>query len=277
MLQKPEQVGYNGVSRRQILKALGVGMGTITVGTLMGCTSLVDRVARSSNGTERFIPLSKEQQLANAFAKADKKSLKKAAKALKKIQDDYKQDGDLYSSISRARKVLERVFNHYNSIGLTNALEAYTVRLALETYNDLDPETIQALRDEGLTEEEIQQSHSLVLQARERLLPIASTLHVPQILDDIITKMKRAEKKRKKSQSLSTIHDLKMVPAAQWVSCIMSIFQLIAASILLAAACSACPTPTAPLSCYLCAAAISAYMAAYLDYYMECGDALNLW
>jgi hypothetical protein len=184
----------------------------------MGCT-LVDRGQGVQNGTERFIPLSKEQQLANAFAKADKKLLKEAAKALKKIRDDYKQDGDLYSSISRARRVLERVFNHSNSIGLTSALEAYTVRLALESCNGLDPQLTQALRDEGFTEGEIQESDNLVLQARERLLPVASTLHVPQILADIITKMKKAEERYR---PLSDAHSSKARTQRDVINCILA-------------------------------------------------------
>ncbi len=243
-------------------------MGAIAVGTLTGCM-LVDRVARSSNSAKRLTLLAKEQQVANAFAKVDKKLSREATKAIKKIRDDYKRDGDRYSAISRTRKVLERVFNHYNAIGLTAALEAYTVRLALETYNDLDPRLIQALRDEGLTEGEIQQSRDLVLKARERLLPVASTLHVPQILADVITKMKREEEKY---QSLSAIYDFKVVPHAEWVSCFISILNLFAASITLVLACSACvtPNPAGPVGCYLCAAATAAYIAAYLEYLMDC-------
>ncbi len=85
MLQNPERVGYNRLSRRQVLKAMGI---LSLVGGLTGCSSLLKDQTLRSNNTQRVIPLSKEQRLAQAFAKLDKKLSREAAKVLKKIRDD---------------------------------------------------------------------------------------------------------------------------------------------------------------------------------------------
>lgn len=266
MLQKSEKVGYNKLSRRRVLKVLGVFS---LVGGLTGCSSLLSPTIKSSN-THKVVPLSKEQQLANAFARANKKLLKEAAKTIRKIKRDYERDGNHYLAISRTRRVLEQVFDHYNSIGLTAALDSYTIRSALEAYNDLDPHLIQALRDEGFTEEEIQQGRDFVLQAKERLLPIASTLHASQIMANVIAKMKREEEQ---FRPLSVIYDFQML-SRDWIGCLKAALNLFANSVALVAACGACaaPNPTTPIDCYLCAAAAASYLAAYIEYVEACAS-----
>lgn len=214
------------------------------------------------------MPLSKEQQLANAFARVNKKLLKESVKTLRKVKRDYEQDGNDYLAISRARRVLEQVFDHYNSIGLTAALDSYTIRAALEAYKDLAPPFIQALRDEGFTEEEIQQSRALVLKAKERLLPTASTLRASQIMADVIAKMKREEEQLRPS---STIYRFKPL-VKNWLGCLKSALTLFAASVALVESCADCavPNPTSPFACYACAGSAAAYLAAYSEYIDNC-------
>lgn len=264
MLQKPEKGGYNRLSRRQVLKVLGVFS---LVGGLPGCSSLLSPTIKSNN-IHKVVPLSKEQLLANAFARVNKKLLKEAVKTIREIKRDYERDGNHYSAISRTRRVVEQVFDHYNSIGLTAALDSYTISSLLEAYNDLDPYLIRALRDEGFTREEIQESRDLVLQAKEHLLPIASTLRMSQIMADIIAKMKRKEEQLR---HLSTIYGFETL-GRNWLNCLRAALNLLAMSGAVVLSCSACaaPTPTTPVECYACAIAVVAYLSAYLDYLDAC-------
>ncbi len=176
-----------------------------------------------------------------------------------------------HSSISRTSKVLKQLFDHYNSIGLTEALEAYTVRVALENYNDdLYYQIAQALQDEGLTRKEIEQGHNLVRKARDRLLPIAATLHVPQTLSNIIAKMKRLELQL---QALRAISSSKVVPQANqanWLDCLSAAFLLGVVAKNIAIVCAGCsiPNPNAPIACLLCGYGLVAYLTAW-DAYLD--------
>ena len=270
MLQNLKKVGYNRLSRRWMLRVFGVSIGVVAIeGILSGC-SLIKNKVESSNNVDRFIPLSsKEQQLVSAFSNVNKRLLKKAVKDIIEARSNLKQNRSVYSSILRARQAFEQVFNHFNSIGLTKAIEAYTVRFALENYNDLNPQIIQALEDDGFTETEIRQSRDLVRQARDRLLPIASALHMPQIMADIITKLKKAEELYR---PLSAAYDSKaMFDMDKLLNCLSMAFLLGATGLHIVGHCVACSMPgniLAPMNCLICLYGLVAYITAY-DAYLD--------
>lgn len=219
------------------------------------------------NNTQRFTPLSKEQQLAQAFAKVDRK-----IKVLKKIRDNWEKDRKLdYSSIPRARKAMEKLFDHFNSIGLTDALEAYTVRFFLENYNGLDPQIIQSLEDESFKEAEIWYIHDLVYKARNQLLPTASTIHMSQILAGIITKMKKVEEELQLSSVAHGFKTKTMMSLDKLLNCLSTAFLLGAAGANVLAACTSCAIPGnifAPIACFACGVGLVSLFSAY-DAYLD--------
>lgn len=251
------------------MKALGM---LSIVSSLTGCGLLRKDQPLESSNIQRLTPLSKEQQLAQAFAKVDKKLAKEAAKVLKKIRDDWEKDRKLYlSSISRARKAVEKLFDHFNSIGLTDALDAYTVRFFLENYNGLDPQIIQSLKDEGFKEAEIWYVHDLVYKARNQLLPTASTIHMPQILAGIITKMKKVEEELQLSSVAHGFKAKTMMSLDKLLNCLSAALLLgnVGASVLMV--CTGCAIPGnifAPIACFACGVGLVSLLSAY-DAYLD--------
>ncbi len=259
MLQKSEKGVYNRLSRRQVLKALGI---LSLVGGLTGCSSLLkDQTLRSSN-TQRFIPLSKEQRLAQAFANLDKKLLHKAMKQMKKSLKTYKGGGSVRTAVKEAREVLKELFTHFNNIGLTIALQE-NAPTALAAYSELPNEAINFLRDADITESEIQELRSRVQMARNELLPKASNLHLGQMMNNIIAQLKMIES----YQASST-----MVPVDfwKWVRCAGSALVTIGTGVATAAACASCAAEPTKLSCVGCAGGAIATLGAAALTAAEC-------
>jgi hypothetical protein len=249
MLQNLRKSGYNRLSRRQVLKILGVGIGGVAVGILGGCTSGLWGNLTNTNSSYRMTALSrKADQLAQAFAKLNMKLLGEAANEMKVILKAYrKREMAARTAISKTRKIAERVFAHYNSVGLTAALEA-NAYAALQAYPGLYPEVISYLRDADLTEDEIQKVRDLCQRARDELLPRASSLNLTQMMNDIVARLKMAES----YQASST-----MVPLDfwRWLRCGGSVLVTISAGIAAGLTCSACAAEPTKVSCLGCAGA----------------------
>jgi len=191
---------------------------------------------------------SKEDQLAKAFAKLNMKLLRKAANEMKAILRAYrKRKMTVRTAISKTRKIVEQVFAHYNSVGLTAALEA-NAYAALQAYPGLYPEVIDYLRDANLTEDEIQKVRDLCQRAQDELLPRASSLNLTKMMNDIVARLKMAE-----SYQVSST----MVPFDfwRWLRCIGSALVTIGAGVAAGISCSACAAEPTKVSCIGCAGA----------------------
>lgn len=86
MLQTPEKGVYNRLSRRQVLRVLGVGTGVMAVGAMSGCTTKRLEPANEDISVAS-IPLSKGELL-DEFKeyKAMKKSVANCGSSLKQSQ-----------------------------------------------------------------------------------------------------------------------------------------------------------------------------------------------
>nr|BAL59730.1 hypothetical protein HGMM_OP4C366 [Candidatus Acetothermum autotrophicum] len=265
MLHKLARISYNKLSRRQVLRGLGVGMGMVAVGTLTGCTSgLVKRL--ETPGSKMAI-LSKEDRLAQAFAKLNKKLLKEAMDEMKAILKAHKRRAITErTAISRTRKVVEQVFDHYNRIGLTSALEenAYA---ALQAYTGLEPDVISYLRSAEVTEDKIQELRSRVQRARDELLPKASNLHLDQMMSNIITQLQMIESHQAAS---TTALKFEQLDFWKWVRCVGSALVTIGTGIATVAACASCASKPEPLSCAGCAGGALATLGAAALTAAEC-------
>jgi hypothetical protein len=207
----------------------------------------------------------KADQLAQAFAKLNMKLLGEAANEMKVILKAYrKREMAARTAISKTRKIAERVFAHYNSVGLTAALEA-NAYAALQAYPGLYPEVISYLRDADLTEDEIQKVRDLCQRARDELLPRASSLNLTQMMSGIITQLKMIES----YQASSTMVPLDL----NWLSlgCIGAIVGTIGAAVATVGACIGCAQNPNLAGCLGCAGGVLATIGGAIVIAAECG------
>lgn len=129
MLQKSESVKYNRLSRRQILKALGIGW---VASSVTGCALFFKDNPTVVQNEPKFAALSEEQQLVNVFSKADQKLLKKTVKKLKGVsqalntvlQNKGKNvPRGLASQVLAANDTAKEVLDHFDQIGLSAELD----------------------------------------------------------------------------------------------------------------------------------------------------------
>jgi len=263
MLQRPETIGYKRISRRQVLKVFGA---MLAVGGLTGCTSLLSSNPKSdSSYGVKQLALSKEDRLAKAFAKVDKRFLKQSFQQIKEIQQSYKRGNiDARLALKKLRQLTEQVFDHYDTIGLIDAIdETFSVRSILETQTEFNPALIQAIIDKGeFTQEEFQQIRSLYQEAREKLLPIASDLTLRKLMARIVNRLRQLEQA---SYSLNAAPSLRLEPMApKWLVCLYAVLSASGWAAIVAVTCFNCaiPGPEAPVDCTACAMALVMFTAA---------------
>jgi len=123
MLQKPEKLQW--LSRRQVLKVFGVGIGTMAIGAVSGCTTrLFD--PSSSN---RFVPLATSTtnpfwRTTQANKNLDREYLRERGKRLKRIAKQLKKgEGDPAKLASESRQPSYEIINHWTERGLLRALD----------------------------------------------------------------------------------------------------------------------------------------------------------
>jgi hypothetical protein len=263
MLQKLEKGSYNKLSRRQVLKALGV---MFAVGELTGCTSLLGPNSKSNSSYDaKQLALSKEDRLVKAFAKIDKRFLKQSFQQIKEIQRSYtKGKIDAQLALKNLRQITEQVFVHYDAIGLIGAIdETFSVRSILETQTEFNPALIQAIMDEGrFTQEEFQQIRGLYQEAREKLLPIASELTLRKLMARIVNKLRQLEET---AYSLNAVPPLRLEPMMpQALVCAHAVISASGWGGIVAIACFSCsiPGPDAIIDCTACAIALVMFTSA---------------
>ncbi len=179
---------------------------------------------------------------------------------MKAILKTYKRKGErketARTAILQTCKIVERVFAHYNSIGLTAALEenAYA---ALQAYSGLYPEVIDYLRGADVTEDEIQKVRDLCQRARDELLLRASTssLNLTHIMNNIIAQLKMAE-------SLPASSAIVPLGILKFLACAGSIAVTVGTAVATVGACVGCVgNPNLP-DCLGCAGGILATVGA---------------
>lgn len=129
MLQKPDMGGYNKLSRRAVLKALGIGW---VASGVTGCALFFKDNPTVVQNEPKFAALSQEQQLIDVFLKADQKLLKKTVEKLKGVsqalntvlQNKGKNvPAGLASQVLAANDTAKEMLDHFDQIGLSVELD----------------------------------------------------------------------------------------------------------------------------------------------------------
>lgn len=128
MLQKPKKAVYNRLSRRQVLRVFGVGMGAMAVGAVSGCTTYLNRIGKiDQTGAGGSIPLSTTalfpktyramKSLNKHYLYEKTQKLKQIVRSLKKIQ------GDPTILTSEAHRIGHVIVDHWSTSGVLLALD----------------------------------------------------------------------------------------------------------------------------------------------------------
>lgn len=260
MLQKSESVKYNRLSRRQVLKVLGV---VFAVSELTGCASLLGPNSKSDSPYE-LAPSSKDR-LTKAFARIDKQFLRQSFRQVREIQRAYmKGEIEVPLVFKKLRQINEQVFTHYDSIDLIGAIdEAFTVRFILETQKDFNSALLQAIADEGrFTQEEVQQIRGLYQEAREKLLPRASDLNLRKLKEEVLNRLRQLEQATHPQNIAPSFKLEPMMP--RWLTCILAVASASGWAALAGTVCAKCAAVVVPepASCTACAYALAMFIAA---------------
>lgn len=261
MLQKSEKGGYNQLGRRQVLKALGAGIGMIAMGTLTGCTSSLVRKLENS-GSKMTALSSEEEQLLSAIARLDFQLLKGAKEEILSAIGTYQISPQ---ALSRVYPALKQVTDHFYEVGLVDAIERewWKVQEAFQDYGEeVLTQVIDELRRSGIPQEKLTEYWRAIPSEIIEFYPVRGEVHksfgtLVQIMEDLVNQ---------DSIALSS----------GWADCFM---EVLAATLLIVwisepalaacAACAAAPSVFNP-GCWRCGAAIGISVIAVIRAIRTC-------
>lgn len=161
---EPSREGKTKVSRRRMVKAMGAGAGLLTIGGMTGCTQLI-------SGTNQGVSLDQNPVWAtmeNSVKERDLRQLQNAKKdAFKAIQ--FYKEGKAKQALKFAGKSLRDLFRYWDNIGVSSMREG-DIRIALREFKGLEPEVIEELKANGVTDRTIHRIKSIAFTSRKQLL-----------------------------------------------------------------------------------------------------------
>ncbi len=108
-----------GLTRRQVLKAMGVGTGLVALGGLTGCTQLFQFPAReNSNGNLTALSA---RQVAKDIIQASGNQWKKVLKAVNHLEEVSKEELD--KRVKKAKELTLNALDHLDQIGISSQID----------------------------------------------------------------------------------------------------------------------------------------------------------
>ncbi len=257
-----EEGGRASLTRRRMLRAMGVGAGVITLGGLIGCTSIESLIGLGPNQGEVSASSSSTSETAKSFAKFDKELLKELKKQVKEALKAQRR-GDQYSAVSLTRQALERLFSHYDETGLTEGLEQEGYE-GLKAFSEISQEVLQELKNMGFSKLEVRELKDRVLRSKQEMLSNRN-VQVRKMMDLTLAKFKKLESRLNPSVETRAIVD-----AQGLLGCIGAILVAGGGAVVTGAACAACIAEPTRLSCIGCAGGVVVTTGAILVAFDAC-------
>ncbi|MFQ5911325.1 MAG: hypothetical protein ACE5IJ_11500 [Thermoplasmata archaeon] len=225
--------------RRKFLRLMGLGVGVVALRGLSACEAFTDIGAESDQLPLRpgprfaHVPMPLPVQLDQALLDELKRQ---GAQALR-----IWAGGDTEAGVSKGRKALGRLYDHYDQTGLT-AIVGSNETAFLEDYPGVVSEVRTQLRSMGLTSAQIDEQHVLSLQARDILLGQGSPQATP-IMNSAVSAVTTLEQEVAGQGGF--------VPQS-FHECVGAVLEAVATAIATAFACAACTSSPNLLTCTGC-------------------------
>lgn len=146
MLQKPEKGGYNQLSRRQVLKTLGYGVGAVALGVLTGCTTLV-KSEPPYRFKEKFTTLNAAALDQNRLRQAVQR-IKPAVKALNAWRKNGQMPTGVLAKLRIARNAALDIFAHLDEARVSKEIDAQLPTIVSKNHIKLSEEYISLIEPE---------------------------------------------------------------------------------------------------------------------------------
>jgi len=221
--------GTTQVSRRRMVKAMGAGAG---LAVLSPVGSII------AKETPDVVVHGKLPTL-------DRGLIKKLQVDMKDAIRDYRK-GFPGEALNTANEALQRLFAHYDDVGLTSFLQT-NVDVAVESFTpfEADPDIKEKADEVGITDDELRRL-SAIAQTELAELSRQENTNVREMMNEFVTK---SEILQDKVNQNSGDHHMQLYGAG---ACAASVLTAIGLAIAGGATCAACTADPTKVSCAVC-------------------------